>query len=165
MSQVTGQACSTSVLHVNASGGESSHFSSTCVDVRASGGALEPLRTKCPTERVACTTGRNQSNGKRKMTETTGFGHQSPNADTEADGQDSCRSRTRLTKGEKLEVLKLRDAKIQVSEIARRLSCGERTVYDILKNKNALQEEAKSPGFNDARKSERPSRYPKVGRS
>lgn len=98
------------------------------------------------------------------MSETTGFEHQSPNADTKADGQDACRSRTRLTKGEKLDVLKLRDAKIQVSEIARRLSCGERTVYDILKNKSALQEEAKSPGFNDARKSERPSRYPKVGR-
>lgn len=73
------------------------------------------------------------------------------------------KSRTRLTREQKMEVLKLKRAKVHVPEIARRFSCTERTVYHIAREKEALEEEAKSAGYRKALKSIRPAGYPKVG--
>lgn len=120
---------------------------------------LQPLCTKCVAPRDPPT----QSKGKRKIPEeTASIKSEPPDADVTAHERSNGRTRTRLTKGEKLDVIKLRETKTQVAEIARRFSCGERTVYNIIKNRSALEEEAKSPEYNDARKSARPSLYPKV---
>lgn len=72
------------------------------------------------------------------------------------------KSRTRLTREQKMEVLKLKRAKVHVPEIARRFACTERTVYYIARNKEALEKEANSPGYRSAAKSLRSSFFPEV---
>lgn len=101
-----------------------------------------------------------QSKGKRKArdSETPAA---SPLTSNESAG-DKSRSRTRLTRGQKIEVLQLLRENVQYKEIARRYTCSERTIYSIAEKRETLEKEAESAGYDDSAKSLRPAAIPKV---
>lgn len=158
MNQHSAQSLDSDTLEGEARGEECSCLAAPYADETIHEGQnhLHSVRPTCKATRDAIV----RRTGKRKLSDANDSGHSSLTSKYSA-GQWS-KSRTRLTMGQKLEILELQRSKVQVSEIARRYSCGERTVYSILKNKGFLEGEAKSPVYKGDRKTLRSGLYPQV---
>lgn len=105
----------------------------------------------------------NQMNGKHDVKEeAVDTEDVPPSPPSETSDEGDRKKRTRLTHGQKLKVLQLHGEKLQIAEIARRFCCSERTIYRLIRGKDALEEKAKAYGYNKDTKSFRGCRFPEV---
>lgn len=106
-----------------------------------------PLRRICPTcstpaagsdddvSRVVSTKGKRKA-GAKQHGRGPGQHHAQPN--------DGSKSRTQLTRGQKLEILELLTQKMSHAELARRYKCSARTVSNVAQKREELEAEASS---------------------